>query len=55
MLDLDLSIPSVATHPKGTPEVIVLAGVVYYLLRDDDTGQILRDDDTNEILYGEAA
>lgn len=39
----------------GVPETIIVNGVTFYLLRDDDTNQILTDDDTNEALYDEAA
>jgi len=42
------------TLSQGVGESITLNGVTYFLLSDDDTGEILRDDDTNEPLYDEA-
>lgn len=39
----------------GVPESIIVEGVTYFLLRDDDTNEILRDDETTEPLYDEAA
>jgi hypothetical protein len=55
MLSLKLSLTSVAALSQGVPERFVENGAVYYLLRDDDTGEVLRDDDTNQPLYDEVA
>lgn len=52
MLGLGLSLGLAPIH--GVPASIIVDGVTYYLLRDDDTGDILRDD-TNRPLYDEAA
>lgn len=51
------SIPASLTNTlgKGVPAQMVINGVTYFLLRDDDTNEILRDDDTNQPLYDEAA
>lgn len=48
------SLKGVAALGKGVAASITLNGVTYFLLSDDDTGEILRDDDTGEPLYDEA-